>query len=298
MSVLSEKSREIYANSNRRLAEKLGVPTLTPELLADSKKIINCIESLVKKDGKPLGVEAKKGHYNALMSLLPRDSLWLLYCQKVKAFNKTIQEESKKQELSEREEAKWLSWQEIVAVRDKLKPLTPNDFFAYQDWIILCLYTMIPPLRVDFSPMAVLEEMPGQVAGNFLVLSPQKNCFVFQDYKTSGRYGRQEFDIPNELLEILYEWVIYNPTGWLLLREDGEPYSEGNLSQRVGRVMERATRGIDGTPGKVCGITMFRHAYKTFIHAGEPTILGREEEARQMLHSPEMAQKYRRPNKE
>jgi hypothetical protein len=298
MSVLAEKTKEVYTNANKRLAAALKVEALTPELLAESKRIIDFVESMTKKDGKPLGTEAKKGHLNALMSLLPRSSeLWNTYSEKVRSYYKVINDITLKQELTEREATKWLSWEDILAVRDKLRPETPEDFFAYQDWVILCLYTMVPPLRVDYSPMRVVEELP-QEKGNFLVLSPTKNCFVLQEYKTAGTYGRQEFDIPGELLDVLYEWVVFNPTGWLLIKSDGEPYSDYNLSQRVGRIMEKATRPADGSAGKICGITMFRHAYKTFMHKGEPTLVAAGEEARRMLHSPQMAQQYRRPEKE
>jgi hypothetical protein len=292
MAALSEKSKEIYSNANKRLATALKVEALTPELLADSKKVIEAVENLKKRDDKPLGTEAKKSHYNALMSLLPKgEALWNTYSEKVRSYNKLVAEAAKTQALTEREEGKWLSWEDILAVRDKLKPQTPEDFFAYQDWVILCVYTMAPPLRVDYSPMAIVEEVPKDTKGNFLVLSPDKNCFVLQEYKTAGTYGRVEFDIPPGLLDVLYEWVLFNPTGWLFIKNDGEPYSDYNLSQRVGRIMERAS-------GKICGITMMRHAYKTFIHKGEPTLVAREAEAKKMLHSPLMAQQYRRPEKE
>lgn len=295
MSVLAEKTKLNYDGANRRLATALKVDTLTPEILSDSKKVIDAIESITKKDGTPLGTEAKKGHLNAVMSLLPKSSeLWNAYSEKVRSYYKIINDIAMKQELTEREATKWLSWEDILAARDKLAalrlPENPDFFFQYQDWVILCLYTMVPPLRVDYSPMRVVEELP-QEKGNFLVLSPTKNCFVLQEYKTAGTYGRQEFDIPAELLDVLYEWVVFNPTGWLLIKNDGEPYSDYNLSQRVGRIMERLT-------GKTCGITMFRHAYKTFTHKGEPTLVAAGEEARRMLHSPQMAQQYRRPEKE
>lgn len=300
MNVLSDKTQKIYKNANARLAAAMGVPALTPELLADAESICARVEKLKRLDDSPLGAEAQKGHLNALMSLLERGSeLWAKYSAKVRSYNKSLAETANKQEMTKREEAKWLSWEEILAVRDKLKPDNPDDFIAYQDWVILCLYTMLPPLRADFSPMRVYEELPPtDTKGNFVVLGYKYNGIVLQEYKTAGVYGRQEIEIPDELLTVLYEWVIFNPTGWLLVREDGEPYTEGNLSQRVGRIMERATRGADGSPGKVCGITMFRHAYKTWLHRGEPTILDAEAEARRMLHSPQMAQKYRRPKKE
>jgi hypothetical protein len=291
MSQLSEKSKEIYSNANKRLAAALKVETLTPELLADSKRVIDVIENMKKRDDTPLGHDGRRGHYSALMTLIPKGELWDVYRAKVLEHSKITSEITKKQVITEREAAKWLSWEDILAVRDKLKPATPDDFFAYQDWVILCLYTMVPPLRVDYSPMAVVEELPKDTKGNFVVLSATKNCFVFQEYKTSGSYGRVEFDIPDELLEVLYEWCIYNPSGWLLLKNDGEPYSDANLSQRVGRIMERAT-------GKTCGITMMRHAYKTWLHKGEPSLAARDEEARRMLHSPHMAQSYRRIDKE
>ena len=298
MSELAEKTKINYSNANRRLAAALKVDALTPELLADSKKIIDVIENMTKKDGKPLGHDARRGHYSALMSLIPKDALWNIYRAKLIEHNKITGEINKNQAITEREQGKWLSWEEILAVRDKLKPETPDDFFAYQDWVILCLYTMAPPLRVDYSPMAVVEEVPKDTKGNFLVLSPTKNCFVLQEYKTAGTYGRQEFDISDELLGVLYEWCVYNPCGWLLLKNDGQPYSDYNLSQRVGRIMERATRGADGSPGKICGITMMRHAYKTWLHKGEPALAAAEEQARRMLHSPQMAQSYRRIDKE
>lgn len=297
MSGLSETTKEVYSNANKRLAAAMGIEALTPEILADSKRVIEAVESMKHKTWRtPLGTEAKKGHFNALMSLLPKsEPLWNTYCEKVRSYNKLAAEEAKKQALTAQEEGKWLSWEQILAARDKLEamrlPESPDFFFQYQDWVIMCLYTMMPPLRVDFADMAVVEEVPSETTGNFLVLSPQKNCFVLQEYKTAGTYGRVEFDIPADLLEVLYEWVIYNPTGWLLIKSDGEPYSPHNLSQRMGRIMERLT-------GKTCGITMFRHAYKTWLHKGETTILDAEAEAKKMLHSPQMAQQYRRPEKE
>ena len=299
MSVLAQKTQQVYSNSNKRLAAVLKVEALTPELLADSKKIIELVESITKKDGKPLGHDGRRGYYSALMTLLPKQGeLWQIYRAKVQEHSKITGEIAKKQELTEREEGKWLSWEQILAVRDKLKPETPDDFFQYQDWIILCLYTMVPPLRVDYSPMAVVEEVPKDTKGNFLVLSPTKNCFVLQEYKTAGTYGRVEFDIPDELLDVLYEWVVYNPSGWLLLKGDGEPYTDYNLSQRVGRIMEKATRGADGSAGKICGVTMMRHAYKTWLHRGEKPTLVAEAEAKKMLHSASAAQSYRRIDKE
>ena len=103
MSQLSEKTKEIYSNANKRLAAVLKVETLTPELLADSKMIIGVVESMTKRDGTLLGHDGRRGHYSALMSLLPNGELWEVYRAKILEHSKITSEIIKKQAITERE---------------------------------------------------------------------------------------------------------------------------------------------------------------------------------------------------
>ena len=246
-------------------------------------------------DALKLSNSSKKSYLAAALSVVQKDTeLYNIYGKKMKSYSVAIKEVEQEQKTNPKQEEKWLSWDEIVAAVEKAKPETP-DFFALQDWVMLCLYTkMEAPLRADFAPMGVVSALDfnDEEKGNWLKIDDTKAVIVLNEYKSFKKWGRQSFDVPEPLYHILWEWTqVHNPSGWLLVKENGEPYDEGNLSQRVIRVMTRLT-------GKECGISMIRHAFQTLMDKGEKSIKDKERLARLMLHTVSVAETYRFLDKE
>lgn len=278
----SDATQKLYD----KYLNKMKEANLNPH---DSKTVIDWVKAM------PVGNSSKKGYLAAQLSVLTKDTeLYNIYKTEMKSYNKVIDEGEKEQKANPKQEQKWLSWDDICKATDKAKPETPDDFFALQDWIILCLYTkMEAPLRADFAPMGVSGlEFNDEKKGNWLKIDDTRALIVLNEYKSFRKWGRVEFPVPQPLYHILWEWTqVHNPTGWLLVKGDGEPMDEGNLSQKVIRLMTKLTE----VP---CGISMIRHAFQTLADKGEKSIKEKEKLARLMLHTSAVGDTYRFLDKE
>lgn len=280
--IRSEATKKLY----EKYLSKMKEANLNP---LEPQKVLDWVKSLA------VGNSSKKGYLAALLSGLTKDTeLYNIYKTEMKSYNKVIETAEKEQKANPKQEEKWLSWDDICKATDKARPETPDDFFALQDWVILCLYTkMEAPLRADFAPMGVSGfEFNDENKGNWLKIDDTKAVIVLNEYKSVRKWGRVEFPVPEPLYHILWEWTqIHNPSGWLIVKSEGEPMDEGNLSQRVIRLMTRLT----SVP---CGISMIRHAFQTLADKGEKSIKEKEKLARLMLHTSAVGDTYRFLDKE
>ena len=86
-------------------------------------------------------------------------------------------------------------------------------------------------------------------AGNYI----EKTNFVFNSYKTSKTYGRQEVPIPKELAAILKRWIKMDPSDFLLFDSRFQPLTSVKLNQRLNRIFG----------GRRISINALRHSYLT-----------------------------------
>jgi hypothetical protein len=285
-SELSEKSVKSYTACLNKL--KTGL-SCDEEGFKDHKKVIDWIE------GQGYSLNTKKLYYIALVSLLTRkndttfDACVEEFRKKMMGYNAEQQNIYENQEMTEKEKAKYSSWAEILELREKLWGLV-EDYWSFQDYMILCLYTMIPPLRLDFAEMQVLssEQDNENQTGNYLVLG-KSSKFVLQDYKTSKKYGKLEIAIPKPLQKVLEYWrTTFAPDAeYLLFARTGEPMNDACLGNLVRTLFMKHL-------GKPTGITMLRHAFVNQERAGDKKLRRQQEIARLMAHSVGMNVLYRR----
>lgn len=166
--------------------------------------------------------------------------------------------EISKQEKSDSQEANWVTQQEIENMYDELKKnaniiykkqnKTSSDLQVLQNYIILALFKLIAPRRskdyVDFKIKNIDKDKD-----NYL----DKGKFIFNSYKTSKTYGKQEVTIPKELTTIINKWVKVNPTDYLLFDVNMNPLTAVKLNQRFNRIFG----------GMKVSVNMMRHSYLT-----------------------------------
>ena len=206
--------------------------------------------------------------------------------------NKIFQEEMKRrcvlwkkddecQEPSAKQIAKFISWDKIIAFRDeKYAVMTPVQR------VLIALYTYIPPVRLDFTPMFVVDRKPQILDDglNYYVKSTTP-YFIFHSYKTFAKYGDKIVTIPAKLETVLNEYLQPGQV-YLFQDEKGEPWKESRLSQTLIRVFEQFL-------GLKTGVSMLRHAYATKFHAGQLPLAEIKKVASSMLHSPIQSMTYR-----
>lgn len=280
---MSQKTIQTYSRILRQLREAFNATSI--DFALDYAKVIEWIENLDRS------VNTRKLYYITLVSTLK--SLNRLefaaalhaYKKKQDEYNKTVQEFYEKQEMSSTEAEKFLDWPAVLKVRETVR-LAASDLYSYQQYVILCLYTMIPPLRLDFANMPVIEsEEPA--TGNFLLARGNSYTIVLREFKTAARFGEQRIVAPPELSLVLHNWLELNQSGWLLFNADGGPMSETSLSQQVIGLFKKYT-------GKSTGVSTLRHSYVSFIKRDEKPLLQQKQLANSMLHSQGMSVLYRK----
>ena len=170
----------------------------------------------------------------------------------------TYNEDIAKQVASPAQKAAEISPDEIRAIYEKLvgdtsqlwtkRHQTVSDLLALQDSVILALLggMFIAPRRsLDFCAMKIKNV--DKETGNYI----EKTNLVFNSYKTSKTYGRQEVPIPKELTVILKRWIKIDPSDFLLFDSRFQPLTSVKLNQRLNRIFG----------GRRISINALRHSY-------------------------------------
>lgn len=283
--VRSQKTVEIYNRCLTQLKAQFNDTTLG--FLKNHNAVIDWIESLDR------AMNTKKIFYITIVSTLKDlnhadySAALKVYKAKQDEYNQRAQQVMEAQEMSEREEALWIDWPDVLKLRDRLYPAI-DSLQSYQEYVILCLYTYLPPMRADYAPMVLVRNMADVPTGaNALVIEPRRMNFVFQEYKTASRYGRKEVPVPRPLQPVLREWAQLHPSECLLTNPDGSPMDAKQLSTAVMRIFERHT-------GKKTGINILRHSFISYMRRGEKSFKKQKHIANLMGHSVGMSVLYKK----
>jgi integrase len=128
----------------------------------------------------------------------------------------------------------WMSWPEIMAIRDALKP----DSIEH---LLLSLYVDIPPRRaLDYTNMKMVDDG----VNNYCDMKNKK--FIFRKYKTVKTMGEQSEPIAEDLYRIIESYHGKNPSEFLL----GKSYTSPNITKMLNKIFK----------SKV-SVNMIRHIY-------------------------------------
>ena len=197
--------------------------------------------------------------------------------------------ETKEQKKTDKEEKAWISSEDIKKLFENLKEqtqyiskktggesLTKKEFDTYQNYLILALYVLNPPRRLEYIDMKLHD---GKTEGHVYNYIKNKK-FYFTTYKTSKKYGEQVVPINPKLYYIIRKWKLLNPKQeWLLSTYDGKKLTPSMLTQRLNKIF-----------GKKVYVNMLRHIYiSEQVLKDMPPLKELEETAREMGHSVETA---------
>lgn len=248
-----------------------------------SFKYLQNIDDVLQKIA-PLALNTQRSYLISVVSSLNTDmgspkGLSKKYYDHMISKNKEVREVPSSK-LSTVQRDNWCKWEDVVTKRDELKEqlqkwLKPRKASGPVDWdlmlkyLVLCLYTMVPPRRnKDYIDMLL---KPSDTE-NYIDM--KKREFVFNDYKTSKTYGSQIIQIPDELFNVLSKLLRYHPGGaHLLVDPQGAPLNGVNgMTRLLNRIFQKRISS-----------SMLRHIYLTDKY-GDVT-KEREKDAEAMGHS-------------
>lgn len=200
---------------------------------------------------------------------------------------RSIFAEKKPSEKSETQEKNWLTWDEVMAIFNKLKEkadevekkprLSNADRKTMEHYMILALYVLQPPRRNDWYYMVLGKGDDDKK--NYVDMKGGK--YYFNNFKTA-KSGKEVIDIPEEIIPCLKTYISkMNLTeGDYLLFPDDE--NRGNSN--------RMTKSLNSIMGKKVGASMLRHIYLS--HKYGKIMKDQEQDAEFMAHSVAMQKDY------
>ena len=274
--------------SVRTLKEYLGIVGLLNKKGYTLDRLANEQDNVVKMVKLlPCSESRRKMYYSAILWLVRKEFPEVnvdTYTKEVKESLATLKPQETSQQLPEGKPE--VKWQDILALKDKVKAKYGE---THHLWVLYCLYTMTPPVRIDYVKMEVVSTLD-QIARamvdteNYCVHLADTTSFVFRKYKTSKTYGAVTIRCPDELHQVLKTYLNDRDDkyGTQLL-----PYaSYVSLSQAI-------TNLFSGATGKAkVGATALRHSFITDFLSKPRTIKEKEEVARKMLHSTALQERY------
>lgn len=196
--------------------------------------------------------------------------------------------------LTEKEAKNFIPWETVLEARAAMEAkLNIDSFRDMTDFVIVALYTYNPPIRADYANMRVFvfdEDVPADYKDNYCVIDSPRPRFVLWKFKNATGTEAVTNPIHPTLHKILLKWLDLNTSEYLLASATVTglvPMTENALSQRVRVIFERWT-------GRTASINTLRHAFISYNSRTDQHVRKKEENAKMMMHTPAMADQYRR----
>jgi hypothetical protein len=197
--------------------------------------------------------------------------------------------EQRKQKKTDTQQDNWISQDQVINIYKQLekdtkhlfsKPsLKMNELQQLQNYIILSVYTLIPPRRLmDYTEFKLRNINTS--TDNYM----KGNSFIFNNYKTKNKYGQQDVKIPVRLRNILQKWAKKHNNDYLLFSEKGTPLPQSRLTQKLNKIF-----------GKNISVNMLRHIFiSDNVLEATPALQKLEQVAEDMGHSVTQQQLYKK----
>ena len=223
---LSDKSIATYSSILRNIMKNMLTDNVSK--LDESSKVLDYLDEFEPSQ--------RKTKLSALVVLTDNDEYrdqMLMDIRSYRSYNDSLKSRVK----SDKETANWVTQSELDKIYKDLKsqanalfkksPLSKSDLQTIQNYVILSLYTLIPPRRsLDYTEMKI--DSINKKQDNYIT----GKKFIFNTYKTARVKGQDSVQIPTQLKTILNKWLKINPTDYLLFDNNGGELTPVKLNQR------------------------------------------------------------------
>ncbi len=282
---IRDNSLKVYINNVRKLNGGNEIKSLT-----FLRKTASILEKI-----KKFKLPTQRNYLTSILVILTNQPKFKSTCEKYKealrelndVYNKHIESHEK----TEKEQKNWISLKELkknvfnfykreISERglNKKTSLTNKEFDLYQRFVVVALYMLLPPLRLDYANMKVVKsrsEMENKNRNYLLNISRNTKYFYINEYKTSDKHGTIEIKIPTNLNSILNGWLKVNITENFLLNKGNSPMTPNVLSKYISKAFSIS--------GKNISLNMLRKIYIS-AHVDLEAIKKRKELATSMGH--------------
>ena len=191
-----------------------------------------------------------------------------------------------KQKFKEGEEENWIDYHELKKQVEKLSKdyLTKKKSFTeYRNFLILSLFTLIPPARVgnyldmvkkdDSIMKQKIDSLPKKF--NYIVKTGDTYTLIFNQYKTSKILGKVKYEIKDKILIDLIDKYLKdynnNPKNrFFMINVSGKPMTQTNFTNAQSSITKKLFQ-------KNITNNQFRRIFFTHFLAHNPSVEEKQE---------------------
>jgi len=272
----------------KKLPALRAVSDLSETTLASYNRCINTLRTrgidtlnldAVKTYLSDFAISSRKFILSAIIHMYRDKAEHAKYLTTLREYNLSLipmlEKEKEEQTMNDKEKQKHVPWEEVV--RKSMKFLGDEEN-RLDHRILVGLYVLLDPVRVDYTNMKLYREEPKDVTGTYFVINKAIQEVVITEYKTSKVWGRINQKLPKLLSDMIEEWfkmfdVLFD-------------MSENYMSRVVKKLFTEIT-------GKPMTVTALRHSRISFHHSEAPPPVSNKILARNMGHSVGTQQSYR-----
>jgi hypothetical protein len=243
----------------RKMKQDFKIQPPVATLISFFSKNTNEVLTFLAKNYVP---SRRKTILSSIMTLVTdKKNVYDKYQKQMMLDRKTYDAENREQTKTESQKQNWLSQKQIDDIfKDyhkkyfalfKKPELTKLERHHLINMMILSLYVLTPPRRLQDYALMKVKNINKDV-DNYI--DPELG-FVFQQYKTSKKYGTQIVKIPTKLKLILDKWNKINTSDYLIPNHKypDRPLTVSALHTRLNNIFD----------GKNISVNLLRHIYIT-----------------------------------
>jgi len=252
---ISDSSKKLYTRNLMKLNNEQPITNFN--FLKEPKQILNMI-----KDYKPT---TQRSYIIAICTVLKNSkhqNLYDMYFEILSKFNNDLKVRTEK---SEKQMNNWLSNDNINEISKDLKSKVvkrvrnKTDYNNLLNYVVLSLYTLHPPRRnVDYSLMKISNNMNDD---KYNYLDLKKGQFVFNNYKTQGKYNQFVVPIEDDLMKVIELYLNNHPEKSKLKNKNYDVHFLKSFYNEPIEKSQEITRILNKIFGKNVGSSMLRNMY-------------------------------------
>ena len=299
---LSDSSIRVYLRNLQKLNN--DEPLKNFNFLKDTEKIVKKLESYKEN--------TKRNYLISIVSVLSVINKPLVKKLHSKYYDMMMKKsndinENQTNEMTPTQEKNWMAWDDVklkhkgmeteIDAFNNAKTLSENQYNTLLNYVILSLYVYNPPRRnKDYQIMDIVFEKKPELDKKRNYLDYTNKQFIFNDYKTSSKYGTQTVPVSEDLWKVLSLYFIHHPLlNKKVEKETKVPFLVSFNKSPLDKV-NSITRVLNRVFEKAIGSSMLRHIYLTGKYGG--VIDEQKKDAENMAHSEQQQKDYiKKPTK-
>jgi len=170
------------------------------------------------------------------------------YRKELEDRNKEYNDYIASHQKSEKQEKNWTSLADLKKVMNRYKKEAKANptLKTVQPYLVSSLYLLQPPKRLDFSGMKIIKSRKdNEGKKNYLLnLGRNKKYFIFNQFKTDGKFGSKEVLIPKDLNSVINLWLTVNKGDDFLYNVKGQNMTSNGLGKYITKIFKPTGKNI------------------------------------------------------